>query len=379
MSFDPKIFIRDYGNPTYQTLALSGQYNLKGYDTSFERHLILKAENQTLGETNIGLEGDATDGDDILLLEGDEDGNALIIDNPALFQFIGYDVDFLINLREIETQSGVFTLTGHDVDFLRHHMLKPEPGAFTLTGHDVDFLRHINMDVDPGGFTFTGYDVEMTLGYEFRVDPGAFALTGYDVTFEHHWMLEAQHTTFTFTFWPVDFVRNLVMPADAGAFVFTGYDVDFYGLSAGEDSILLEGDAQTAGYDSLLLEGDEETGYVLADVPDDLITESGAFTLTGHHASFEVARIERLLLDGDEQITGEDAIELEGDESGVLLQEFNTYTIDADAGAFALAGHDANFTLSVLLATEGDEQDTGDDVIELEGDEAGNLLLTEDA
>ena len=81
--YAPRIYIRDYGEPTRRMLAYFGEYDLTGNDIATRRALFLRAESGVTGVDAIIFSGDAAPG--ALLLSGDAqtNGDRLVTTNSA--------------------------------------------------------------------------------------------------------------------------------------------------------------------------------------------------------------------------------------------------------------------------------------------------------
>lgn len=58
----------------------------------------------------------------------------------------------------ISADTGVFTLTGNDVSFLRNYIINLEAGVFELTGIDVGLSKAYSMIAETGSFILSGAD-----------------------------------------------------------------------------------------------------------------------------------------------------------------------------------------------------------------------------
>lgn len=94
MSYDPKIYIRGYAAPTHRMLAFGGPFALDGQDADFKRNLIMHAEGPESIEPHLLLSGDASDGDDLLLLSGVGNDLLVLAENDS-FRLFGPDVTFV--------------------------------------------------------------------------------------------------------------------------------------------------------------------------------------------------------------------------------------------------------------------------------------------
>lgn len=432
MTFDPKIFIRDYSTPTVRALAYAGVYDLDGNPVDLERALILRAENIGSGEGNVLLSGDATDGDDILVFSGDEGPSDYVLTNSALVRMAGNDVALYINLNELAVLAGEFDLTGQDVEFLRGVLLAGDTSAFLFSSLSVTLRRALVVAAAQRGYTISGAAVNLNLGYVRIVDTTSFALTGYDISFSHDWVMPAALKTYTFTLRDANLTRTLISHKTAASYALTGAAANLFTLTTAEEGILFSGDMQS-GTDTVLLSGDDGPGHLITSLLSDALAETGSFVLTGNAVKFQrsmvattstfalagqigllhttrkaetgtfaltgydavlalplpvttaafnvstnsatltYTSIDKILTTGDEQ-GGVDAIELSGDETGVLLQDYNVMSVALDTGTFAISGS-VTFSLNVSVALSGDMQ-SGTDDLELSGDEAGNKLRT---
>lgn len=68
----------------------------------------------------------------------------------------------------LTAESGTYTMTGNDANFIRTYRLVAESGTYAMTGNDATLSKQYILTAESGTFTLTGYDVS----YEI-VDPDA--------------------------------------------------------------------------------------------------------------------------------------------------------------------------------------------------------------
>lgn len=110
--YDPKIYIRDYGSPTYSTLVHTAPLTVTLNPVETFRELIVEVESELQGSDRLLLSGDAqVTGTDVLLLSGTM--GALLLSAATLtrvtFNDIGVDVMSRLRL------SGDAQATGYDL------------------------------------------------------------------------------------------------------------------------------------------------------------------------------------------------------------------------------------------------------------------------
>lgn len=157
MAYDPKIFIRDYGNPDYRILLYSHQFALSGAPLTFERHLIKKLLPLD-GDQHILLEGGAqVSGNDALLTEL---GNPLLLDNPNSYNFDGSDIKLIRHKITLLT-SGSYTVSGADIPMVRHVIMGAEVGTFSVSGPNLKLVRHRVMKMGLGSYSLLERDLNL--------------------------------------------------------------------------------------------------------------------------------------------------------------------------------------------------------------------------
>lgn len=115
MTYEPRIYIRDYPQPTIYSVARSGAFVLTGYDSTTVRHLI----STPLGPDTflVLLSGDMQSGTDHIALSGDEAGNVLMGVQQASGRFVltGYPAAAAFGVTQSFPDTGAFIVTGNDV------------------------------------------------------------------------------------------------------------------------------------------------------------------------------------------------------------------------------------------------------------------------
>lgn len=162
MTYDPKIFIRDYGAPTRRILAYCGRFALVGAVVRMLRALVLVAENPVDGEEFVLLSGDAQSGSDVILLSGTEDG-LLAITNAVRIRFFGPDVRFHRHLI-LKVDSGAMVLDGRPATLGNEILLQADAGAFAAMGIAVGTKRSLRMAPSAGNLALNGADIVINPG-----------------------------------------------------------------------------------------------------------------------------------------------------------------------------------------------------------------------
>src|SRR5690606_11236086 len=83
--------------------------------------------------------------------------------------------------KTIDVETGVYTLTGQDVDVDADRKLYPFAGVYTLTGQPVDLDADRQLHVETGVYTLTGQDVDVDADRKLYPFAGVYILTGQDV------------------------------------------------------------------------------------------------------------------------------------------------------------------------------------------------------
>ena len=152
--FRPRIFIRDYGEPTERLLAINGAFLVEGEDgAGFMRALLLRIDETGTAADQILLSGDAQSGSDVLSLSGMD--NALVL-----------------------TNEGAFRVNEPDVRFTLHHGLSASGGHVATAGNAAGLAAHLVLDGPTDGVTVSGKDAGLERGLTISAGSAAFALTG---------------------------------------------------------------------------------------------------------------------------------------------------------------------------------------------------------
>ena len=116
--------------------------------------------------------------------------------------------------------SGSFTLTGVTLTNLSvQDNFLANTGVFTTTGQDVEFIEGKSLAVDVGNFTTTGLDSVLNLNAVEQVTTGIFTTAGQDTALNINSVLSADAGTFTATAQAADdFIRGQALTADTGSF-----------------------------------------------------------------------------------------------------------------------------------------------------------------
>lgn len=107
----------------------------------------------------------------------------LTIDS-GVYVITGSNIDLLYN-RVLDFESGVYSITGSDIDFSREYILSIDPGNYSYTGTEIEFLRDYVLPFDSGSYLLAGTNFELLRGYLFDFEPGTYNLTGTDIDFEY--------------------------------------------------------------------------------------------------------------------------------------------------------------------------------------------------
>lgn len=254
--------------------------------------------------------------------------------------------------------------------------LTADSGSFALTGQDADLIASRLLTADAGSLSLTGQDAALNAGRIISADVGEFALSGQDASLLAARTLSAETGSFSAPGPDTALTVDRIIGAESGSFALTGQDVGLEIESPGAYSLTADAGAFTlAGQDTGLISDrllTADTGeFDLTGVPADLTVERrlsaepGTFNVSGFTAGLVAAR----LLSAESAalvLTGIDA-------------DLRVPRIQAEAGSFALTGHDVVFTLvsaggdpiALISAAETGLQLTSD-----EEDEESGLTLT---
>lgn len=251
--YNPRIYIRDYGDPTRRVLAFSGVYALDFLPAELRRRLIMHAENSVVGEEFLLLSGDQQSGADLLDLSG-SGNDLLVLSNPVAMRFYGSDVALQYsNVSEFPSWS--YDLTFKDAELRRSLIMPAETSAFLWVGADAGLPRSVLISGGLSSFALTGNAANFTLGNILPADTTTYLVTANDAGLMRQLPMTAAVASFAWTAGDADLARTLFMTADGTSFALT-----FRDAAVTTDSIeALSGDQQSGG-DLTLLSGDQQTG-----------------------------------------------------------------------------------------------------------------------
>lgn len=253
MTYDPKIFIRDYGTPTSRLLAFWGGFDIDGQTATLKRDLFLRTAGAEPGEQFTLLSGDEQSGGDLLELSGAGNDLLVMATNNA-FRVFGPDVDLIYSIVEVVT-AGIYSLTGNGVAARLSLIVHGEKGSFVLAAPALTTRRALIVQLSAGSFSLSGVEAEIQLGNILNIDSFAFTLTGANALLSRRYPILANAATFTLSRRPAGLLAARIMPSAPGAYTVSASTTEMFT----DIPIGLSGDMQS-GDDGLLLSGDMQSG-----------------------------------------------------------------------------------------------------------------------
>lgn len=168
--YNPKIYIRGYGNPTDSVLVHSAPIEVDLLDAELVRNLIVNAENPFgSGIDGLLVSGDAqVGGNDVLLLSGSS--GKLLLSSVSLLHVMFHDVE-IVTGRFIEPDHFDVDVVLHDVDLQRRLVVTADVGIIDVNFAPADVLRDLLVAPTSATTTIVFHDVEI-------VTTSAFLLSG---------------------------------------------------------------------------------------------------------------------------------------------------------------------------------------------------------
>lgn len=431
--YDPKIFIRNYGEYTARDLIFTTSYLVDVGEVRDVESLIDHVENPFDAGTEMRLSGDAQTADDSLALSGDAAPGVLTLSNPISTIVTAHDVQERINEETDTVATIATTVTAHDVIELIGEVDHVESVATVVTAHTVSEVLSLIDAVPTAATTVTPNPVGEVVGFIDIVPTVEVVTTAHDVRLEEHHIDSVATKTYSVTAWPVQEIAGLV---DTVATITTTLTLGEFGeiyFEPAEIGIILSGDAKDTPNDGLELSGDAGPGLLIAPpegdtsietvgttvtahdvlisetdiIPTSTITvtahdvllsesdvinsvgtivtvhpvleywldsvETASVAVTAHDVGEVITEIDKIGLSGDAVDVAGDALSLSGDEVGVLLYGFNSYTDVVPTVSVVVTPHAVATPEMTPVALSGDAQSGGDELI-LSGDETGSLM-----
>jgi hypothetical protein len=198
--------------------------------------------------------------------------NIVLAAESGSFTLTGKDVEFLLNTGGLNAATGTYVITGQAVAFLRGLVMPASVGAFALTGQAAVVGRHFSMSADTDSFALSGRDAAFVRALNLIAETGSYALTGTSSGLVVALAIAAQSGSFALTGQDAAFVSatGYTVAANAASF-----------LAAGQDAGLIRGLTLSGGAGAFALNG-LDTDLLRVE---SLAAAAGAFALTGQDAA----------------------------------------------------------------------------------------------
>lgn len=147
--YKPRVYIRDYGNPTKRLLAFKGSFQLVGNSIQLKRNLVLRADAALAAETRLLLSGDAQSGTDVFKISAD---SVLLLASGRQYKINFFDSNF-IRYKVFKADTNVFAFSGKVLGLKRQLRMSVTSGSYTMTGYPLTFIRRLLLsgDMQAGG------------------------------------------------------------------------------------------------------------------------------------------------------------------------------------------------------------------------------------
>lgn len=247
--------------------------------------------------------------------------------SPASFTVTGGTASPLLG-RAVLADPGSYTVTAQDAAAIAARLITAEPGAHGVTGAEATVARGLFLDVDPASFTVDGNAATLVPARLLSADPASVTVTGAAAALLADRLVASDPGTVTVTGTAALLARGVTLEASPATYTLTGADAAIIAariLAVDAAAYLVTGEQAAVAYDRLFA------------------VDPGSFTVAGAAADLVYVVVGAYILDataGAYNVAGVDA------------DPIMSRLLTAAPGGFSVAGADAAPLLGRAVAAE---------------------------